>query len=156
MDDKLLLVLILGLLPLYEPRYVYPVLSRSVEPVVALIASVLEAIFLSILLAYLSEEAWVLLEKLSTRYGFALTIKKRVIEARRKATRLVEKYGDIGLAVFVAVPLPVTGIYTGAVVAFLLGIPRPRTAMALAAGGVASVLIIAILTALGATLIGQN
>ncbi|SMB96449.1 Uncharacterized membrane protein [Desulfonispora thiosulfatigenes DSM 11270] len=40
----------------------------------------------------------------------------------RKKSGNVEKYGAIGLLLFVAVPLPGTGIYSGAVVAFLLGI----------------------------------
>lgn len=40
----------------------------------------------------------------------------------RKKSAKVDKYGAIGLMLLVAVPLPGTGIYSGAVLAFLLGI----------------------------------
>lgn len=42
-------------------------------------------------------------------------------KTRRKG-RKVEKYGALGLFLFVAVPLPGTGVYSGAVLAFILGI----------------------------------
>lgn len=35
--------------------------------------------------------------------------------------RLVERYGVLGLAVFIGVPLPGTGVYSGCVAAYLLG-----------------------------------
>jgi len=40
---------------------------------------------------------------------------------RRRGT-LVEKYEAIGLTLFVAIPLPVTGAWTGSILAFLFGI----------------------------------
>lgn len=40
----------------------------------------------------------------------------------RRHSRQVEKYGVLGLALFVAVPAPGTGVWTGCVLAFLLGI----------------------------------
>jgi len=42
---------------------------------------------------------------------------------RRRAS-VVEKYEAIGLTLFVAIPLPVTGAWTGSVAAFLFGIRR--------------------------------
>ncbi|UCG82093.1 MAG: small multi-drug export protein [Dehalococcoidia bacterium] len=44
-----------------------------------------------------------------------------VFRISRRRGRIVEKYGAIGLTLFVAVPLPVTGAWTGSIVAFLLG-----------------------------------
>lgn len=41
----------------------------------------------------------------------------------RKKSASVEKYEALGLTVFVAIPLPVTGGWTGAMAAFLMGIP---------------------------------
>lgn len=57
-----------------------------------------------------------------------------VFTRSRKRTGLVEKYGPWGLALFVAIPLPVTGGWTGAAVAYLLGIPFRRSFPAIAAG----------------------
>jgi len=40
----------------------------------------------------------------------------------RRRGKLIEKYEAIGLTLFVAVPLPVTGAWTGALAAFVFGI----------------------------------
>jgi uncharacterized membrane protein len=42
----------------------------------------------------------------------------------RKRGKLIEKYEAIGLTMFVAIPLPVTGAWTGALAAFIFGIRR--------------------------------
>jgi uncharacterized membrane protein len=42
----------------------------------------------------------------------------------RRRGRLIEKYEAIGLTMFVAIPLPVTGAWTGALAAFIFGIRR--------------------------------
>ena len=39
----------------------------------------------------------------------------------KRRTKTIERYGWFGLALFVAVPLPVTGAWTGSVLAVLLG-----------------------------------
>ncbi len=45
---------------------------------------------------------------------------------RHKLHPYVEKYGEWGLAVFIGVPLPGTGAYTGAFGAFLLGMDKRK------------------------------
>ncbi len=44
--------------------------------------------------------------------------------ARRRAGSSIERYEALGLALFVAVPLPMTGAWTGCVAAYLFGIPE--------------------------------
>jgi uncharacterized membrane protein len=46
----------------------------------------------------------------------------------RRRGKIVEKYEAIGLTLFVAIPLPVTGAWTGAVAAFVFGV-RTRWAV---------------------------
>lgn len=50
--------------------------------------------------------------------------------AHRKLGPYVEKYGGIGVAVFIGVPLPGSGVYTGAVGAYLLGVSKRSFAWA--------------------------
>ncbi|GBD87981.1 putative small multi-drug export protein [bacterium BMS3Abin03] len=45
---------------------------------------------------------------------------------RKKAHGKIEKYGDIALIIFVAIPLPNTGAWTGALAAWLFDIPMKR------------------------------
>ncbi|HEY49212.1 MAG TPA: small multi-drug export protein [Dehalococcoidia bacterium] len=44
-----------------------------------------------------------------------------IFRLSRRRGRIVERYERIGLTIFVAIPLPVTGAWTGSIVAFLLG-----------------------------------
>lgn len=44
------------------------------------------------------------------------------------------KWGVVGLAAFVSIPLPVTGAYTGTLMAYLLGMKRGHAALAIAVG----------------------
>ncbi len=65
--------------------------------------------------------------------------------ARRRAGTKIEKYEALGLTLFVAIPLPVTGAWTGCVVAFLFGIPVriaiPSIALGVAIAGAIITLI---------------
>jgi len=46
---------------------------------------------------------------------------------RRKFSGRYETLGEVALVIFVAVPLPLTGVWTGAVAAFLFGLPKKRS-----------------------------
>ena len=52
----------------------------------------------------------------------------RLFARTRVRGRLIEKYEALGLIAFVAIPLPVTGAWTGALAAHLFGV-RPRYAI---------------------------
>lgn len=50
-----------------------------------------------------------------------------IVEGRREKLRpLVDKYGVWGVAVFIGIPLPGTGAYTGAIGAYLLKLDKRR------------------------------
>ena len=53
---------------------------------------------------------------------------------RRRVGGKIEKYEAFGLTVFVAIPLPVTGAWTGCVAAFLFGLPARKAIPAIALG----------------------
>ncbi len=57
---------------------------------------------------------------------FETTIWPRIERTQHKLHPYVEKYGEWGLAVFIGVPLPGTGAYTGSFGAFLLGMDRRK------------------------------
>jgi uncharacterized membrane protein len=50
--------------------------------------------------------------------------------ARRKIHPYVEKYGELGVAVFIGIPLPGSGVYTGALGAYLIGVSRKKFVIA--------------------------
>ena len=60
----------------------------------------------------------------------------RLLARTRVKSATVAKYGAVGLALFVAVPLPGTGAWTGALAAFLFGIPKRWALPAITVGTV--------------------
>ena len=65
--------------------------------------------------------------------------------AQRKLRPNVEKYGFLGLAIFIGIPLPMTGAYTGAMGAYALGMSRGQFLAANALGvSIAAVCVTAI------------
>jgi uncharacterized membrane protein len=46
----------------------------------------------------------------------------------------VERWGWLGVAAFVAIPLPVTGAWTGTLGAWVLGLGKPKTMLAVILG----------------------
>lgn len=54
--------------------------------------------------------------------------------ARKRLKPYVDRYGELGVALFIGIPLPGSGVYTGAVGAFLLGLDRKKFHIANAIG----------------------
>ncbi|HMB26245.1 MAG TPA: small multi-drug export protein [Patescibacteria group bacterium] len=56
------------------------------------------------------------------------------------------KYGEIALLIFVSIPLPITGVWTGSVAAFLFGIPRKRAIIFISIGAVIAGVLVSLIT----------
>lgn len=61
----------------------------------------------------------------------------------------IQKYGVVGLALLVGVPLPFTGAYTGSLLAVLMELPFKKSVAAIFAGIVASGVIVSFLVIFG-------
>ena len=116
---KELVVIILGALPVSELRGAIPAaLVFGITPFkaycIAFIGNILPVAPLLFLLRPISE--WLRKFPLWKRFFDWL------FERTRKKAHLVEKFEAIGLILFVAIPLPVTGAWTGCVAATLFKI----------------------------------
>jgi len=65
---------------------------------------------------------------------------------RKRGKPKVDKYGFWGLALFVAVPLPLTGAYTGTILAWLLGMDWRKAFAAVGLGVIGAGIIVLLLT----------
>lgn len=65
---------------------------------------------------------------------------------RRKLHDKVLKYGPWALALFVAIPLPVTGAWTGTLAAFVFGLDKKKAFLAILLGVIISSVIVTVLT----------
>ncbi len=72
-----------------------------------------------------------------------------VFERTRRQGRAIERYERIGLALFVAIPLPLTGAWTGSIAAFLLGIKFNRALLSISVGVVIAGIVVTCLCLLG-------
>lgn len=68
---------------------------------------------------------------------------------RRKGSKVIEKYEEIGLLAFVAIPLPGTGAWTGALIAFLFGLDFKKSALVISIGVFIAGVIVTCLCLLG-------
>ncbi|KPJ54829.1 hypothetical protein AMJ47_03205 [Parcubacteria bacterium DG_72] len=107
---------------------------------VSVIGNLVPVIFLLLFLGSVSE--WLSLKIKICNKFFSWLFER----TRRKSSARIEKYGSIALISFVAIPLPFTGAWTGAVAAFLFGIPFKKAFPLIAAGVVISGAIVLLLT----------
>lgn len=121
----LLGVILLSALPVTE--------LRAGIPYGILIAK--QPIWLVVLLATLTTWLVAPLLYLLARYSLALFMRWRWFErvwthhaekAQKKMQRWVERWGSLGVALFIGVPLPGFGVYTGTLGAYLLGMSFRR------------------------------
>lgn len=72
--------------------------------------------------------------KILSRFGSIWELYKKIELRVERKKDLVNKYGYLGLALFVAVPLPVTGAWTACLLAFLLNLDRLKSSLSILIG----------------------
>ena len=66
-----------------------------------------------------------------------------------KNSKIVEKYGEFGLALFVAIPLPITGAWTGSIIAIFMGLSPVKSFLFITIGVFSAGIIVTVITAIG-------
>ena len=72
-----------------------------------------------------------------------------LFERTRRRGRIIERYKRIGLALFVAIPLPVTGAWTGSLAAALFGLSLKHAFLSIIVGVFIAGVIVTCLSLLG-------
>ncbi len=72
-----------------------------------------------------------------------------LFERTRRRGRIIERYKRIGLVLFVAIPLPVTGAWTGSLAAVLFGLNLRHAFLSICIGVVIAGVIVTCLSLLG-------
>ena len=120
MQTDILILIGLTLLPFLELRASIPygILNTNLNWMTVFIICVLTNIILAPLVYFF-------LDKIVHLFFFIKPFQRfyqrKIEKTQRKIHKYVEKYGEIGLAIFIAVPLPGSGVYTGAIAAYVLG-----------------------------------
>ena len=89
---------------------------------------------------------------LVTKICFKVPLLKKFLEAvfarTRRKGELIEKYEEIGLMLFVAIPLPVTGAWTGSLAAYLFGLKFWKSILFIFLGVLIAGVVVSFLTSL--------
>lgn len=145
-----LVTFIVGMIPIFELRGAIPLAITffKLDVVSAVFWAVAGNISVMLLLAFL------------LRWGVGFITKhfawgERFFEwlferTRKRAHKHIEKYGDWGLFLLVAIPLPMTGGWTGVLAAFLFDIEKRKSLPIISSGIMTAGVIVTLLT-LGAT-----
>jgi uncharacterized membrane protein len=142
--NPILLSALLSITPIGELRAGLPAaFATGVNPWVALAVCVaansLVTLFVFFFLEYI--------HKHFMHVGAYRSLFDRFMERTRKKTeKKVKKYGYLGLAIFVAIPFPLTGAYTGAAAAWFFGMDKWKAFWSITAGiAVAGIIVLAVL-----------
>lgn len=140
MTKHYLITALLALIPISEVRGAIPYgYFNGIPMVQVVIISMLMNMMVPLIgFAFLST-----LHKILIKWPFYERIfNKFDLRARNKVGDKVRKYGLLGLTVFVAIPLPITGAWTGVLGAWVLGLDIKKSIPAIMLGvGIATAIV---------------
>jgi len=145
--SKELVVLVISALPVLELRGALPVAINLFHfpwyyaLLLAIIGNLLPVPFLLLFLNNIS--------RLLSKIGIFEKILHWLFEHTRRRGKIINRYERIGLALFVAIPLPVTGAWTGSLAAVLFGLKFKHAFLSIFVG-----ILIAGVIVTGATVLG--
>ena len=145
--SKELVVLIISALPIFELRGAIPVainLFHFPWYYAFLLAIIGNLIPVPIILLCLNA-----IVRYLSKVSFFDRFFRWLLERTRKRGSIVERYERIGLALFVAIPLPFTGAWTGSLVAVLFGFSFKHAMLAIFVGVLVAGIIVTCLSLLG-------
>ena len=126
-----LAVVIVSMIPLVELRGAVPLGTVAGVPPIELIPLAVLGNMLPIpFLLFFGEKLLDWVCTLGPIAGFATKYRKKLLDK----TGQVTKYERLGLFLFVAIPLPGTGAWSGALIATLLKMPKTKALMSIFAG----------------------
>ncbi|HAP43697.1 MAG: ligand-binding protein SH3 [Spirochaetes bacterium GWD1_61_31] len=139
--------IILALLPIFELRGAIPyaVLNGMPLPLAAVTAFAANALVAPLVLIFLET-----FHRIFYRWRWYAKLFDRVVaRTRQKIHAGIEKYGYWGILLFVAIPLPFTGAWTGTLGAWLFGLGKRKTILAATCGVAIAALIVSLVMGLG-------
>ena len=147
--SKELVVLAISALPVLELRGALPVAINLFHfpwyyaLLLAIIGNLLPVPFLLLFLNNIS--------RLLSKIGIFEKILHWLFEHTRRRGKIINRYERIGLALFVAIPLPVTGAWTGSLAAVIFGLKFKHAFLSIFAGVLIAGAIVTCLCLLGWT-----
>ncbi len=136
-------IIVISALPILELRGAIPygVWVLKMAPLKVLLLSLIGNLAIIIPLLYILDIIMVHFEQLE--------IGRKLIERAKKKGRMIEKLEVLGLFLFVAIPLPGTGAWTGVLASLIFGIRKHLSVPAVSLGVVVAGVIVTLIASLG-------
>ncbi len=147
MNLQLLIGFLLSVLPISELRGGLPVvLDYVIKNNLPIIPFFILVVFLNILVIFFVFIFLNFFHNFFLKFNlYNNFFNKRVVKLQKKSLKLQNKFNDLGylaLVLFVAVPLPITGAWTGSLLAWLLKFNQKKSIFAISVGVFISGLIV--------------
>jgi uncharacterized membrane protein len=149
--NKILLAILLSISPIAELRggipYILAVSAKTISnfiilPLICILANILIILPIFLFLDFLHARFLNFKFYRKTSNFFIKRIQKKANNLEPQ----INRYGYIALALFVAVPLPMTGAWTGALMAWLLGLNRKKSFAAISCGVLIAGVMVTLIT----------
>jgi len=139
MDFRLLYALILTILPITELRAGLPLaiifaLDNNVPILFVFTLIILLNVLMVFVIFFLIDKAYKIFKHIEFFKKFFEAYLKRFQKKVDKFEKKYETFGFLALTLFVAVPLPGTGAWSGCLLAWLLGLNRKKSIFSIALG----------------------
>jgi len=147
--NQVIWMMILTILPISELRggIPYGILAGGMHWLPVFVICVLANIAIGVVLYF----ALGFITIIATRISFINRFYQRyVTKSQNKIHKAVEKWGVLGLAIFIGIPLPMTGVYTGTIGAKLINMSFKRYLIAMSLGVLIAGIIVTIVVLTGA------
>ncbi|MDV0446563.1 hypothetical protein MsAg5_04080 [Methanosarcinaceae archaeon Ag5] len=144
-----IVVMFLSMVPVVELRGAIPVGIGlfGMNPIVVFVLSVIGNMIPVFFIFYFLDPVSKFLSKHSKL--FAKFFDWLFSRAEKKGKKNIERYKDLALMVFVGIPLPLTGAWTGTVIALVFGYPFKNAFISIFLGVIIAGIIMTILTMTG-------
>ncbi len=131
--SKELMVLLVAAMPVAELRAAIPLgISLGMNPIHAMVLGIVGSAIPVPFLLFFLKPIFVFLRK-STYWR---KIVDKITNRTLKKSTQIQKYKALGLLLFVAIPIPSTGVWTGSLAALLLNIRIKHAFMAILTGNI--------------------
>ncbi|MBT9164795.1 MAG: hypothetical protein DDT22_00305 [candidate division WS2 bacterium] len=139
--NKIILIFLATVTPISELRGGIPMaISLGFNPILAYFSIVV----LNILLFF---PVTILLKFFHKKYLSKCDLYQRYIShIRNRGKPFVDRYGMLGLALFVAIPLPASGVYSGTILSWLIGMSWQKSFLSISLGAAFAGLIVLFLS----------
>jgi len=139
-------VVLISMLPIAELRVAIPIaigvygLTIPSAYFLSVIGNIIPAIFL---LWFFGPAAGFLMARFNRAKVFFEWLFDRT---RKKFSGKYARWGELALVIFVAIPLPITGVWTGSLAAFLFGISKKKSLVLISLGAAIAGIIVTLAT----------